>query len=254
MSIVLSERFAQEENYLTKMDPRLKLIFCLSCLVLVVWNTKPLVNLFLGITLLIGLLAVRVNLKYVLLRMVPGLIIASLLVFTQLFWKGQTPLAELSLSPWQLVIYKEGLDQGLLLGSRVLAGLAVMVFLSGTTTIGKLIFAAHWFRVPKTLLEMITIAYRYVFVLLEEMQQVYCAQRMRMGYQGWHKSMRSAGALGGIVILRAFDRAERLYRSMCCRGYSGELQVNYEGSFTKNDALLSLVLASVLGTIILIGI
>lgn len=254
MAIVLSERFAQQENVLTKMDPRLKLAFCLSCLGLVVWTTRPLVVLLLGGMLLAAMLAVRISLKYVLLRMLPGIGMAAMIAVTQLFWKGHTPWVEWTLGSWQVVVYREGLEHGLLLGSRVLAGLSVMVFLSGTTTVGKLIFAAQCFRVPKPLIEMVTIAYRYVFVLLEEMQQVYRAQRMRMGYRGWLRGIRAAAVLGGIVILRAFDRSERLYRSMCCRGYRGELQVSYQGSFTTRDALLSLLLAGVLGAIGVIGI
>lgn len=254
MSMFLSERFAQAENILTKMDPRLKLVFCLCYLTQIIWTTKPLVNLVLGLLLIISLLAVRVNLKYLLLRMLPGLLIAAVLMVTQLFWKGHTPITEFIIGPWRLVGYKEGWELGLLLASRVVAGLAVMVFLSGTTTVGKLIYAAHWFRVPQPLLEMVTIAYRYVFVLLEEVQQVYRAQRMRMGYRGWFNSMSATGVLGGIVILRAFDRGERLYRSMSCRGYNGQLQVNYQGNFTTSDAMLSIVLAGVLGMILIIGI
>lgn len=254
MWLVLSERFAQQENILTKMDPRLKLAFCLSCLGLVVWTTRPLVMLLLGGTLLAGLLAVRVSPKYVFIRMIPGIVMAAMIGVTQLFLKGHTPWVEWVVGSWRIVLYREGWEHGLLLGARVLAGMAVMVFLSGTTTVGKLIFAAQWFRVPKPLLEMVTIAYRYVFVLLEEIQQVYRAQRMRMGYRGWLRGIRAAGVLGGIVILRAFDRSERLYRSMCCRGYRGELQVSYQGSFTARDALLSLLLAGVLGAIGVIGI
>lgn len=91
MAIVLSERFAQQENVLTKMDPRLKLAFCLSCLGLVVWTTRPLVVLLLGGMLLAAMLAVRISLKYVLLRMLPGIGMAAMIAVTQLFWKGTLP-------------------------------------------------------------------------------------------------------------------------------------------------------------------
>lgn len=46
------------------------------------------------------------------------------------------------------------------------------------------------------------------------------AQKVRLGYCNWRLSMNSLSILGACVIIRAYDRAERVYEAMLVRGYT----------------------------------
>ncbi len=253
MDINFSERYAQQANLLTRLDPRVKIGFCMICLLLLTSATRPLMILSLGLSLLTVLLFFRVSLGYICLRLLPGLLLTLVIMLTQFFITGHSVFLEVPLGAWKLVLYREGWEQGVLLGTRVFAGLMVMIFLSSTTTISMIIFALAWFRVPKPILEIVTVAYRYIFVLIEEIILIFKAQRIRLGYGNWHQSIKAVGLLGGMVIIRAFDRSERLYRSMCCRGYRGDLEVDYQGSFTAQDGIITVIMSTGLGVILLYG-
>lgn len=63
--------------------------------------------------------------------------------------------------------------------------------------------------------------YRYSFLLLDEASTMWTAQKSRLGYVSWKKTIHSLGILGGLLVIRAFDRAERTHDAMCARGYEG---------------------------------
>ena len=47
------------------------------------------------------------------------------------------------------------------------------------------------------------------------------AQKSRLGHTSWKKMIKSFGTLGGMLIIRAFERAERTNEAMQVRGYEG---------------------------------
>ena len=49
------------------------------------------------------------------------------------------------------------------------------------------------------------------------------AQKVRLGYSGLRRSLRSMGSLAGIVMLRSLDQAEKTHEAMVARGYRGFL-------------------------------
>lgn len=120
--------------------------------------------------------------------------------------------------------------------------------LIATTSIEKLCSALRLLHVPKLIVTVLLLIYRYISVLLLEVNRMVQAYSLRApGQKGIH--FRVWGPLVGQLLLRSMDRAQNVYDSMCLRGYDGEfyfgvpLQVRpvdiiYPGIFT----LLLLVL------------
>jgi cobalt/nickel transport system permease protein len=78
---------------------------------------------------------------------------------------------------------------------------------------------AAW-HVPKVLCLSLVMTYRYVSVLLGEASTMYTAYALRApGGKGI--LMRHMGSFLGQLILRSFDRAERVHQAMKCRGFQG---------------------------------
>jgi cobalt/nickel transport system permease protein len=75
-------------------------------------------------------------------------------------------------------------------------------------------------HVPDIFVTLFEMIYRYIGVLLEEASSMYTAYMLRSTE---HKGlqMRHMGSFVGQLLIRSFDRAERVYAAMKCRGYPG---------------------------------
>ena len=87
-----------------------------------------------------------------------------------------------------------------------------------TTSINKLCKALRKIHVPNMIVTQIMLTYRYIGLLLEEVDKVLTAYSLRApGQKGIN--FRVWGSLSGQLLLRTFDRAEEIYESMKLRGY-----------------------------------
>lgn len=95
------------------------------------------------------------------------------------------------------------------------------LLLIATTGMDRLAVAFRQLRVPKILVLQILLTYRYISVLLEEANNTITAYSLRAPRQkGIH--YRVWGSLAGQLLLRTYDRAQRLHTAMCLRGFDGE--------------------------------
>lgn len=117
--------------------------------------------------------------------------------------------------------------------------------LVATTSIEKLCYAFCLLHVPKVLVTQIMLTYRYVTVLLEEVNRVTQAYALRAPKQkGVH--FKVWGSLTGQLLLRSMDRANVVYESMLLRGYNGTFAyVGEKLSWRRQDILYLLFWAGV---------
>jgi cobalt/nickel transport system permease protein len=197
--------------------------------------------------MVMGLVSLQMSLKTYFIRGIPAVLIALIILLTQIFFYGKHQLFCFHIFGIQIPGYREGLDRGILFMFRVLAGMSLMMFLTVTTSIEKLIFAAKWFHFPNAFLEVLTIAYRYIFIIFEEMTMVRNALKIRLGFSSLPRAIHSFGDLSGIIILRTLDKSEKLYKSMQSRGYHGQpINIHNNQRFSKSDWLITVCLTLVL--------
>lgn len=95
------------------------------------------------------------------------------------------------------------------------------ILLICTTGIEGLAKSLRDIKVPKVFTNQIVFMYRYIFVLIECVNEVYNAYMLRAPNQkGVH--FRLWGSLLGHLLLRSFSRADRIYNAMILRGFDGE--------------------------------
>lgn len=93
--------------------------------------------------------------------------------------------------------------------------------LIATTSIDKLCYAFRLLHIPKPMVTQLMLTYRYITLLLEEVNRITQAYSLRAPKQkGIH--FRVWGSLTGQLLLRSMDRASNVYESMLLRGYSGD--------------------------------
>ena len=119
----------------------------------------------------------------------------------------------------------DAVSRGGALVGHALAGTAAMLLLATTTPMSDLLPALRRLRVPAAVVEVASVVYRLLFVLLDSLGAIREAQTARMGYSSLHRSYRSSGALAAAVLTRSWDRARRLQEGLAGRGMEGGLRV-----------------------------
>ena len=110
------------------------------------------------------------------------------------------------------------LSLGTILLKMYLCVMAALLLIA-TTPLPSLTAQMRRLRVPTVFVMVFEMTFRYIGVLLEEVHSMITAYKLRSGVKK-ALEMRHMGSFIGQLILRGFDRAERVHSAMRCRGYS----------------------------------
>lgn len=218
---LFSDIFACQDKALARLDPRPKCMVALTLILAVVLSTNPVLPLGTAIASLLAMITIRVPLRLVMLRLASPLGIISVLLCLQAFLTQGTPLFHIRIWGFGLVASCEGVWQGAIMACRVLGAMSVVLLLSLVTPAHRIFHALRWFGVPEAWVEMGLLVYRYVFVLLEQAEDVATAQKARLGYSRPGCVIVSMGILAGTLVTRSLDQAMRTHEAMLVRGYRG---------------------------------
>ena len=91
-------------------------------------------------------------------------------------------------------------------------------------------------RVPRTVCQMLMLAYRYIFVFQEEVVRM----NKGMNARGFTKrtdmeTLRTIGNFLGMLLVRSFERTQRVYEAMLARGYTGVMVGDFEFHAQRQD-------------------
>ena len=219
MNELFSDYFAQRNNFLTRIDARLKAVFVIMAIILTLSSRKVFAPWCIILSVPAILLSLKVPLKIIIHRICAPLGIALSILCIQTFYHGNTPIWRLHIGGWSLTAYAEGLRYGYAIVLKIMASTSWVLFLSMTTSLPKLLEAGLWFKLPPAWIEICYLTYRYIFVLLEDAKTVFDAQKVRLGYITLFGSLRSLGVLAGTIVIRAYDQSIATYEAMMLRGY-----------------------------------
>lgn len=249
-----SDIYTRQDNWLTKTDVRIKLLYIVLLLTINLWSQNIFVSLlFLPVSFLL-LLLIKIPIMAMLRSMLLPVSFAILILFIKGLHEGEKEWLSFSFVGYKVILKEEGLRSGLHTCSKVLGGISIVIIFSFTTSISQLCAGLKWFRLPNTIIELLSFIYRYVFILLDEASTMWTAQKSRLGHASWKKVIKSFGTLAGMLIIRAFERAERTNEAMQVRGYEGGgiLTINLP-PWRKQEYASVLGLALILPILIYIG-
>lgn len=225
---------------LSSIDGRVKLGLTLTALFAAITAKVWLLPAIFGCLSLLILQLAGVPGSQMIRRLIPVFYVSLLTGITQVFLSGHILWFQVNLYFFNLRGYSDGAVQGILLGSRVFGAMSVMLFLTLSTPIREWVHALSWFKVPESIIEIMTLGYSSLFILLEELERLQKAQRMRLGYSFWWRRVWAVASVGGILFIRVFDKSQRLWQAMVCRGYNGNsIRVVYERKFTRQDGMVA---------------
>jgi len=96
--------------------------------------------------------------------------------------------------------------------------MAVLILVS-VTRFSELTAELRRLRLPQIFIIMFELTYRYIGVLLDEAYSMSIAYSLRNPNKKGIE-MRDMGSFSGQLLIHSFDRAERVYNAMKCKGYT----------------------------------
>ncbi len=250
------DALSRRRGPLSALDPRAKIALTLAAVLGVAAVSRPSALLpHLALAALAALLA-RLPPRWLAGRLALVLPFAAVVGLVLPF---TTPGAALVTADWgafRLVLTREGLERAGVLTARALLAATFALALVASTPFPRLLAGMRRLGVPALLVVVLAFLYRYLYVLVDEAMRVRRAAAVR-GY-GRRARLAGAGGMLGTLVLRSYERAERVYLAMKARGFDGVVRTLDPLRFRGRDAAalfagLALVLAAVLSAHALAG-
>jgi len=245
------------------LDARVKFIltvaYILTC-ALTPLGAWPVFILLFSLILAVEILS-ELGVRYVLKRSIlaaPFVVAALPLIFSV---PGET-LLSLPVGGGALVISVEGVERLLGIAIKSWLSLQAAIVMSGSMPFPDLLLAMRAVGVPRLLVAIVGLMWRYLFVLVDEALRLMRARAARSGHSDQSGGKRGGslawrarvtGGMAGSLFLRGFERSDRIYNAMLSRGYDGEVRAMPLPAFglTAWSILLSGLL--ILGLLLLIA-
>jgi len=231
--------FASKKGFLQARDPRIKTVSLLLVIISVLFARR--IDFVLSIYALCLLLVklCGIDLKFFLRRTwffmpVFSLIIALPAVFNA-FTPGH-PLAQFRIFGAFLVVTREGINIASLFFIRVLTCVSWIVLLGLTTGHTALLKVMRVFKIPDIYVMIIGMSYRYIYLLIETVQNTYTAIKSRVGYvASIKKGQRMAASSIAGIWQRSYALHNDIYLAMLSRGYACEPVISDDFSSNAGD-------------------
>lgn len=225
---------------LRKVDPMEKFIFAVLTLAVCLWADISVISIAVFcimtlVTVVAGGIPPRFFMK---LLMVPMsfLVIGVFTIAVNISTDSSIFMIFIPISDLWIGISRIGLYKAGNLFFKALGTISCLYFLSLTTNIVDLLAVFRKLNVPSLMIEMMSLTYRFIFVLLDTAHTMLIAQNSRLGYENPKTGYRSLGLLASTLFIRAYKRSNDIFTALEARGYNGELNV-VVGIFEKSGKI-----------------
>ena len=234
MHIHFLDPYQPRQSIIHELDPRIKFVLAVAFILTTALTPPgawPVYILLFSIILSIEILS-RLGIRYVLKRAFlafPFILAALPLIFTV---EG-TVITSMQIGGWTLTITQPGLERFLSIAIKSWISIQAAIVLAASTPFPALLAAMRAVKVPRLLVAIFGLMWRYLFVLADEALRLTRARAARSGHAGstgaktggsvmWRA--RVTGGMAGNLFIRAFERSDRIYMAMVSRGYDGEVR------------------------------
>lgn len=246
----VSESYAKRNGLLQSLDPRAKLVSILAVIFAtsIVGNLDLLIFVYLLTLLFAGLSKIDVGffIKRVWL-FIP--IFAGIIAFPMIFniFLPGDPLIQLAylgpgayLGPFSLpesiYITNQGVNLAVIFTMRVATCVSAVVLLFITTPQPVLFKSLRSVGVPRIYVLTLEMAYRYIFLLMDMVREMYAAKKARtIKSRSMFEEQKWVGGRMGYTLIRSIDMSEKVHMAMMSRGFNGDVKVMQQFKMKNRD-------------------
>lgn len=234
MHIHFLDSYLHKDSLIHRLDARTKFVLTIGFILttaLTPIGAWPIYLLLLALVLgaiILSELGVGLVLKRATLAL-PFILAALPMVFTS---KGEI-VWQISLGSLNVNFYLPGLVRFLSIALKSWLSVLAAILLASSTQFPDLLLAMRAVGVPRLLVAIFSLMWRYLFVLADEALRLMRARASRSGHSDrsdikpggsliWRA--RITGGMAGSLFIRAIERSDRIYTAMLARGYDGEVR------------------------------
>lgn len=254
-----------KDSPLHRLDARVKIPLTLAYILLTsllpsaAWLAYLLLLLINLALALLSTLGIPFVLKRALLAL-PFMLAAVPLLFT-----GPDPRIKLLTgNNWAVLISQPGLIRFISIAIKSWLSLQAAILLAATTPFSTIAVALRSLHFPKLLVSIVSLMWRYLFLMLDQAGRLLRARSARSGAlpprPGLHPGgklrwrARVTGGMAGNLFLRSLERSDRVYAAMLSRGYDGEQRAMPAPNLSRQDGMIILVGFLFLAMVAVIGL
>jgi len=233
------EEFAEGNSFIHRLDPRIKFLSVIPFVFIIAMmkgTEGPLAALVISLFLTAS---ARLDLKKLFIRLLTvNVFIAFLWIFLPFSYPGEA-LFQIGF----LTATKEGFMQVLSITLKSNAIVIMTIAILGTSEVFTLAHAMVHMRIPKKLVLLFFFFYRYITVLHSEYTRLKKAMLIRCFKPKSNiHTYRTFAYLAGMLIVRSFDRSNRIYNAMLCRGFKNNFPLVVHFALKKNDIVFGVAM------------
>lgn len=226
-SIDESLTYIEGDSFIHRWSPRVKIVTCFISVFLISAINTPKFVITCFIALLLVVLLMGLKLKDLIKKtsiLLPFIIFMSLPI---LFGKG-------------LDIDPERLNTVLLLAFKSLSSLYLMFIMFFTQPMWEFLGALSYLKIPDSVMSIIFLSWRYVFVLGNKLKNMYKALVSRLFEPKFKKAtFNTMGQVMGGMLIKSLDTSDIVYNAMVSRGFDGSIPVSKPRDITFIDIVKS---------------
>jgi len=251
---IAGDTIASRRGFLQECDPRFKLISIVIILIAALFAKSALVLGVLYVVCLILAAISSISLLFFLERTILFIPIFTLFIALPSIFSPITPgdsLLTFPLFAYHISITRQGVDSAVIFCVRVLVSVSFAVIMILTTRHHSLLKVLRIFFVPQIFVMTLTMTYRYIFVLLDTIQNAFTGIKSRVGFVASSGTGRRIVALNMAGLwLRSYRMHHQVYDAMVSRGYTGEpVTANDFRARMRDILMLALSLSFLTGTL-----
>jgi cobalt/nickel transport system permease protein len=263
MHIHYLDPYKDRSSLIHRLDPRVKLLLAVGFILatsLTPPGAWPVYILLFALLLAVEIVS-QLGIGYIMKRSVlalPFVLAAAPIMFTL----PGDPLFTFHIGPWLPSISEPGLERFISIGWKSWLSMQMAIVLAASTTFPDLLLAMRSVHIPKLLVAVIGLMWRYLFVLADEVMRLLRARDARSGHPAntpyrtggtiaWRAHV--TGGMAGNLFMRSFDRGERIYAAMAARGYDGEVRTLGMPPVSRPQKVLVIIGALILSLLVLLS-
>ena len=150
---------------------------------------------------------------------------------------------------FSLDIYKTGLLEMSAILFKATAGVSMGIVLTAVTTNIEIIYGLQKLKLPSIIIAIMSFSIRYIDVFIDEFKRVKVAMKSRGYDQKGLRGLKPIAYASGAMLIRGYERGERVYNSMISRGFNGSIELK-KREFKKSYLLYYLSFISIATTIV----
>ena len=150
---------------------------------------------------------------------------------------------------FSLRIYETGFYEMISILIKITLCVSLAIVLTATTSNIEIIYGLQKLKISPLLISILSFAIRYIDVFIDEFKRVKVAMKSRGYDQKGLKGLKPIAYASGALLIRGYERGERVYNSMISRGFNGSIELK-KREFKKSYLLYYLSFISLTTTIV----